>query len=541
MYEVPEDALSRRTLALIEGFQRPRDYQAHGTYHAAYLTGLAIAQSGRYEAFHLYRDSHRRPAVECELVLPQTPATTVFERLLLRASRERYAAVYVNNGEQILSAPHLLRPQQDWAPVICSVGTAHANGQWAQLLLSLSSGALRPTDGLIFKSRAVERLFRDTWADWSQRLGFPPPFPSRTTVIANGVDVDANKCSEILAAETRARFRLEPRDLVFLVFSRLSPGTKGDMQALVVRWKDVLARLPEAVLVLAGAVVDRAFVADLRHLTRAVGVADRVMIVDNPFDLAPDARSRLMSAADVFLHMSTGAEETSSLVVHEAMAHGLPIVAASWAGMPEVVTAGETGYLIETRSAPLPSQVTESLFGQSDRAHLLYASQVVSVDWSGFLVAVEALGDRDLRRRMATAARRWSEDHDLRAMGRAYVEFFDASAAAAENAWTGPLPCRPLVDLAAVVASQASRALGAQEKVRLADPGRARLLASGLNPECLARLEKVLAHFKKGDESTIAELARVARASEASETDTDFALASRLIARLLNFGVIELL
>jgi hypothetical protein len=71
-----EEALSQRcTLALIEGFQRPRDYQAHGTYHAAYLTGVAIAQSGRYEALHLYQDSHRHSAVECELVLPRAPAT----------------------------------------------------------------------------------------------------------------------------------------------------------------------------------------------------------------------------------------------------------------------------------------------------------------------------------------------------------------------------------------------------------------------------------------------------------------------------------
>jgi hypothetical protein len=83
--------------------------------------------------------------------------------------------------------------------------------------------------------------------------------------------------------------------------------------------------------------------------------------------------------------------------------------------------------------------------------------------------------------------------------------------------------------------------MGEEEKVRLADPGRALLLASGVNPECTARLEQVIAHFQKGEQSTIGELAGVVRASEARETDTDFAVASRLIARLLNFGVIELL
>jgi glycosyltransferase involved in cell wall biosynthesis len=535
---------ARGTIAFIEGFQRPRDNQAHGTHHAAYLTCLAIAQSGRYSALHLYRDSHRRSSVESELVLPRTPPAAIFDRLLLRASAEKYAAVYVNNGEQILTAPHLLRPKQDWTPIICSIGTAQANGQWVQLLLSLASGAYRPTDGLIFKSRSAEKLFRNTWSDWSQRLGFVTPFPSETTVIANGVDVEVNKRSDALAADTRARMRLDPKDLVFLAFSRLSPATKGDFQALVVRWKQVLTRLPRAVLVLSGSVVDRGFVADLRQLIRSADVGDRVLVADNPFDLTTNARNRLMSMADVFLHLSTGMEETSSLVVHEAMAHSLPVITASFAGMPEIVNPGETGYLVESRGAILPSYLSETLFGQVDRAHLLAASKVVSLDWPAFLSAVEALGDDERRRRMGAAARRRAEANDLHVMARAYVRFFDSSAAAAEKAWTGPPGFRPLVDINEVIAAQVARPLRPDERVRLADTGLAKLLCSGQQPETPARLEQVIAAFKGRDHLTIAEVAAAARHPDASlgerTPDRDFATASRLITRLLNFGFLEL-
>jgi glycosyltransferase involved in cell wall biosynthesis len=532
----------RSTLAFIEGFQRPRDNQAHGTFQAAYLICQALAEQDHYTALHLYRDGQRRPTVESELAVPAAPPTTVFDKLLLHSSRERYAAIYVANGEQILTAPHLLRPPLDWAPVICSVGTAHANQQWSNLLLSLASGAVRPTDGFIFKSQAAQGLFRRTLDDWSARFGLPGPALGETAVIPNGVDVEANKRSPALREETRRRLRLDDRDLVFLTFSRLSPGTKGDLQALVVRWKEVVERLPHALLVLSGAVVERSFVADLRLLARAAGVSERVLILDNPFEVAPNARGRLMSAADVFVHLSTGIEETSPLVVHEAMAHGLPVITSAWAGLPEIVTPGETGFLLETRAAPVAPYIAATLFGQSDRTHLLYASKVVTCDFAGFVGAAQALGYEERRRRMGAAARRRAEAHAIGRIARRYVEFFEATARAAERAWTGPPPTRPLVDLDAAIAAQASRPLALADQVRLGETGRARLVTLGLHPEPAARLEQVLAAFEGRDRLSVAELAAAAArpAPRSAGDHDDLAATSRFLVRLLNLGVIEL-
>lgn len=43
------------------------------------------------------------------------------------------------------------------------------------------------------------------------------------------------------------------------MFSRLSRGTKGDHRSLLVAWRDVIAAMPECVLILAGANVDARF------------------------------------------------------------------------------------------------------------------------------------------------------------------------------------------------------------------------------------------------------------------------------------------
>ena len=470
----------------------------------------------------------------------------MFDKPWLHLTPERYAAIFVANGEQILCAPHVLRPRDDWAPVVCSVGTAQANGQWANLFLSLASGAVRPTDGLIFKSRAAQRLFAEVGEEWASRFGFVALSALRSEVVPNGVDVAVNRRSDLLRRRTRDRFGIDDADVVYLSFSRLDPGTKGDLEALIIRWREVVGRTERALLLLAGLAVDRAFVADLRQLARAAGVGNRLLILDNPFELEADARGSLMSAADVFVHLSTGLEEASALVVHEAMAYGLPIIATSWAGMPEVVTPGETGFLIETRGGRLVSPLAQTLFGEVQRTHLLRASQVVWCDWRAFLAAAAELAVEDRRRAMAAAARRFAEAQDVGAMARRYLDFFAATAVEAEKAWAGPAPFRPLVDLNQVIAAQATSPLDPHARVRLAEPGRVSLVLRGLTPESGAQVQALLDGFG-GGETTLIELAR--RAADFARTahptgigpEQDFAIPSRLLIRLLNLGVLELL
>ena len=168
----------RRTkLAVVGGFTQPRDDIAHGTHHAAYGACEAIARAGVYSEIHVF---HERPVGDPARGARCCRARRlagVFDKTEMPAIAERYQAIYVANGEQIGPVPHVLRPHEDWAPVICSVGTAHSAPQWQSLLLALASDSVRPTDGFVFKSRAAQTLFREVWTAWKVRLALEPAFP----------------------------------------------------------------------------------------------------------------------------------------------------------------------------------------------------------------------------------------------------------------------------------------------------------------------------------------------------------------------------
>lgn len=108
-----------------------------------------------------------------------------------------------------------------------------------------------------------------------------------------------------------------------------------------------------------------------KHEYRAVG-RKRAVTVNR--DLAA-----YYAASDVFVMNTQGSGETFGLVTLEAMAFGLPVLGTDAGGTPEIVVAGETGYLFP---------VGES--GQRELERLLY----------------ELLNDRDSMRQMGAAGRR---------------------------------------------------------------------------------------------------------------------------------------
>jgi glycosyltransferase involved in cell wall biosynthesis len=532
----------RTKLAIIGGFTRPHENIAHGTHHAAYRICEAIAKQGRYDEIHVFNDAVG-PSARGVLSLPASPPTRVFDKLQLPASTARYQAIYVANGEQIGPAPSILRQHDDWSPLIQSIGTAHAAAQWQSFLVGALSDSFRATDGLIFKSRSAQGLFAEVFAEWRERWGPSLSFPEASVVIGNGVDVSANRRSGELRANTRNRLRLASDDIVFLAFSRLSPATKGDQMALVVRWKQVIERVPRALLLLSGAQVERGFVMELRQLARAAGVGDRVMVLENPFELLPNARESLMSAADVFVHLTTGVEETSSLVIHEAMAHSLPVIASAWAGLPEAISHGHDGFLIPTRVMPTSPETRNATFSGADLAAGLAASRCVTCDYDRFVAAAVTLESADVRQTMGARARATAEAHNLSTVADAHLAFFAVTSALAASAWPVHRSFRPLVDLDRVLVAQSGGSISTEAWVTLQNRDLTNLLRAGMSVEAPAVLEAVTSAFDETPRIPLVALAaRMARAGGLDSIDAEQTLrwASRSIVRLVNFGVLAL-
>ena len=152
----------------------------------------------------------------------------------------------------------------------------------------------------------------------------------KVRAIPNGVEPPPR-----LSAEARDRLRREwgarPGDVVLGNVARLT-ARKGQSVLL-----QALAQLPETFrLVLVGEGEDEA---SLRGAAEQLGIARRVHFSGS----RPDAAS-LPQAFDLFVLPSF--IETMPLTVLEAMAGGTAVVASAVYGVPEIVSHGESGWLV---------------------------------------------------------------------------------------------------------------------------------------------------------------------------------------------------
>jgi glycosyltransferase involved in cell wall biosynthesis len=157
--------------------------------------------------------------------------------------------------------------------------------------------------------------------------------PSRVTTIKYGYAPPPARTVD--TAAVRRRLEVPADTPLILAVGRLVPQKGHDILIRALR-KLPAAPLPAPHVVIAGEGPRRAA---LTTLARDLGVADRVHLLGQIDDVAG-----LMHAATLLAHPARW--EGFGLVLLEAMAHRLPIVAAAASAIPEVVAADESGLLV---------------------------------------------------------------------------------------------------------------------------------------------------------------------------------------------------
>lgn len=171
-------------------------------------------------------------------------------------------------------------------------------------------------------------------------MGFDP---SKVHVLHNATDIGHFDPEGFVRSGkgVRARFAVPHEAPLLGIVARINPW-KGQRESIA-----ALARIsgtyPDARLMVVGSGPASEGEA-LRGVARTEGVADRVVFAGRHDDVRP-----FLDAFDVFVHPSF--EEPFGLAITEAMAMRKAVVACDSGALPEIISDGVDGLLVEPRSA----------------------------------------------------------------------------------------------------------------------------------------------------------------------------------------------
>ncbi len=158
--------------------------------------------------------------------------------------------------------------------------------------------------------------------------------PDKLRFVPNGVDTERFAPDSRLRSQVREGLGIPEEAFVWLAAGRLEEPK--DYPTLMRAFARVAGERPGTRLLIAG---QGSLEAELRGLAQALGLGDRVRFLGLRRDIPA-----LMNAADAFALSS--AWEGMPMVLLEAQAAGLPVVATDVGGVGEVVRPGASGFLV---------------------------------------------------------------------------------------------------------------------------------------------------------------------------------------------------
>ena len=180
----------------------------------------------------------------------------------------------------------------------------------------------------------------------------------KISVVYNGIDVRCYSPDPSAKGRLRNQFSIRPAEIVLATLSYLDRPHKNI--DTVINTCAQLAKRGIAVRVLV--VGDGEMRSELEGLAERMGVGDRIHWLGHIFDPVP-----ILQGCDVFLMVSSG--EGFGLALVEAMACGVPVVAARSGTLSEIVEDGKNGLLVPPRDAVALTDAVEKLANDENLRH----------------------------------------------------------------------------------------------------------------------------------------------------------------------------
>lgn len=342
--------------------------------------------------------------------------------------------------------------RQPHAFALCGVTHTLCSAGAIESLRNLLIAPFHAYDRLICTSRSVVDMVQATVAaladDLARRFGGRPRLEVPCELIPLGVDAQRYRppAPEQRAAQRR-QLGIADDEIAVLFVGRLSHHAKAHPFPMFRSVAAAARQTGQKVhLLLAGwaasPVIRQAFESGAALFAPGV----RCTLVDGT---SPQHRFSVWHAADVFTSLSDNIQETFGLVILEAMACGLPVVATDWNGYRDLVSAARTGYLVPTlmvRDATRDATL-RLLLGEVNYDHFLAeCNQTVTVDCHVATQAFVALfSDTTQRQQLGRAGREQVERRfDWRHIVAAYEQLWAQQAEELEHARLGPaVPAGP--------------------------------------------------------------------------------------------------
>ncbi len=174
----------------------------------------------------------------------------------------------------------------------------------------------------------------------------------KISVVYHGIDVQRDRVLR-KRGETRRKLGIGEGEPVAGFVGRLVDWKGPDI--FIRSAREVHGRIPEARFLVVGDAVfgEKDYVEQLKKLCLELGIGDRVTFTGHRKDVL-----ELMAAMDVLVHASV-LPEPFGMVLIEAMALGLPVVAARGGGVGEIVEEGVTGLTVPPKDS---AAMAEAIF-----------------------------------------------------------------------------------------------------------------------------------------------------------------------------------